>query len=827
MTIGVMWQFNHNMREQLHELSAINTDSIHWYLAQSEVELLTLQKATLLLLTEDGYPVQEVREKFDIFYSRINTLQYGKSFQEVRQQSTVDAAIKNVKDKLQQSTAIIDASDEYLLENLQTLQRNFQDIYPDLRTISLEGVQYFSRKTDIRHATIVQTLQKLFTIIVILFLILAGTVLILSLMFKAARQQNNLITSARNRLQSLFATSFDAIVVTDQQGIIQNFNRSAERIYGFTAHEAIGHNVRDILLPPDRIETADIFYANMRRNTQLRTVENFGMRQSFAKHKSGLMVPVEISISINRETDGPLLVAYIRDVTRRQKTEADLIEARDRAVEGERQKTRMITVMNHEMRTPLNGILGTLDLLKTTGFDDHQRKLLNAMDHSSRLLLHHVNDVLEATHAYSSQINLSLAPFDPEKELSELLDGMRAAAEKRNNSLTLECFCADNRLLNGDIVKIRQIIVNLVGNAIKFTENGQISVQLDRIRSDGTIEIQVSDTGVGIADEDIDKIFDEFVTLGSFYDRKAEGTGLGLAIVKRLVKAMDGAIDVVSEPGEGTAFTLHLKLDIATMADVTEAPELLPYQSHAGRQILLVEDNEINRLVLKEMLKLFGCVITEAVDGIEGIKEAERKSYDLILMDISMPRMNGIDATAHIRGGRCNVTTPIVALTAHAMPEDIKRFRVSGMQDVLIKPLNRTGLRQILDRNLMPLPKNDFSANSTSQELIGVLGPVAATKLKEKANVEISEGLTRLTNFHTDETASQLARLAHKLAGSSAIVGYHDMQIQFSILEKGFKVANDKAKLHAMQKAADILRDDFFSNKVDKRSENGTDHLKD
>ena len=807
MAAVTIWRFNQDMSEQISALSTANSDSAQWFLAQSEVELLALRDTAMQISIDDTLPVQELRKRFDVLFSRLNTLEFGKNFAQYRMEPSVAAALSDVRQVMEAAIPLIDSDDATLRAAVPDLLQRFNQITAAQRTISLEGVRHFAHASDARRAAMVQTLHGMSRLIVVLFTGLVATVLILLFLVKSARTQNSRIMSVRNRLNSLFETSIDAIVVSDQNGIIQNYNSAAERIYGFSVAEAMGADIRDMLTPPERMEAVNTLLDKIRTGRDLDSLKSLGITQSKAKHKSGHVIPVEVSLSINHDKQGPLLVAFVRDVTSRVAAESELIEARDHALEGERAKARMIAMMNHEMRTPLNGVMGTLDLMKSTPLNDDQRRFLGAMDHSAQLLLQHVNDVLDASQAYNSEIKLNVESFDPAVMITDLLEGMRASAEKRGNTLTYEAYGNDQRPLIGDVGKIRQILVNLVGNAIKFTSQGDITVQLDRIGTDGCIEIQVSDTGSGIAEEDLERIFDEFVTLGSFLDRKTEGTGLGLAIVKRLVEAMGGQIDVVSEAGEGSAFTLRLKLEVAdTQGEARQIASADTGQRHDERKILLVEDNEINRLVAREMLKSYGCVVTEAFDGAEGVEKAAAQAYDLILMDISMPRMNGIEATRHIRQGGPNAATPVVALTAHAMPEDLEDFRAAGLNDTLTKPLDRARLKTLLDVHLSPTTDNRPAPADTMQELERTLGREAAAGIVLKVNDELIRGIAQLADDTLDADSDDLARLAHKMAGSAAIVGYTEIHRDLTDLETGFRTISSDSDRKSVQKAASMLR---------------------
>ncbi|WP_108503491.1 ATP-binding protein [Paracoccus indicus] len=807
--IVTIWHFNGSMHDQIEDLGAANSDSTQWFLAQSEVELLALRNATLAMQVDEDSDLDELRNRFNILFSRINTIEYGRNFAGLREVPSVAEALRRVKAEMTSVIPLIDGQDTALRQTAPELRARFDSLTPDLRTISLEGVRHFSQAADAQRSVVSTTLDELFGIILLLFIILAGGLLFLFVTIGSVIAQRDSITWARNRLHALFETSIDAVVVADQNGIIRNFNSSAERIYGYTRAEAIGADIRELLTPPERMEAVQALLERMRLGQSLPVANSFGVTQSRALHKKGHTIPVEVSVSFNADRDGQVLVAYVRDVTNRVEAEAELIEARDRALEGERAKARMIAVMNHEMRTPLNGILGTLDLMRREDLTETQGRYLSAMQHSAQLLLQHVNSALDASRENQKEITLTPTAFDPAELIRDLLESLSANATQRGNRLQFEAHGADQQMLLGDVGKIRQIVVNLVGNAIKFTENGLITVQLDRIGHSGRIELQVSDTGSGIAEEDLDRIFDEFVTLGSFYDRKAEGTGLGLAIVKRLVEAMGGEIDVVSELGEGTAFIVTLPLETAQPDDAAPARETTPTGAkirHDGSAVLVVDDNEINRLVAREMLKTYGCTVTEAADGLEGVRQAQERAFDLILMDISMPRLNGMDATQRIRtGGGANVATPVIALTAHALPEDIARFREAGMNDALIKPLDRPALEAMLHDHLP-----DAAQPATDEprgELHDLLGAAAASDLLARVQHEIAEGLDLMSRAPSDMSSEDLARLAHKMAGSAAVIGEERLRQDLAALETGFRGADTSEAREKIRKDASLLRE--------------------
>lgn len=599
---------------------------------------------------------------------------------------------------------------------------------PLVRQISLAGVRQFAEESAQRRQIVVLTLFRLSMLVVPLVLVLVCTTPVLFVMIRAARVQTERIAAAGDMMRSLFDASTDAILFARPDGRVRGYNKAAERLYGYEPDEVIGGDLVELLTPPERRGAVRALLAKVQRGRT--RGDGAEVVQSTARHKSGRIVPVEMSWAIAQDRRGPLLVAFVRDISRRVRQEAELIEARDPAVAGEKAKARMIAVMSHEMRTPLNGILGTLDLLKLTRLEPRQHQYLTAMEQSGRMLLRHVNDVLDASRAAGS---VASGPVDLKAIVRATVESLQAHAQARGNRLTTEFLGDHDPLLSGNATQIEQILFNLVGNAIKFTENGQIHVELDRSGGPGRVELRVTDSGIGIAEEDLPRIFDEFVTLGPTFDREVQGTGLGLSIVKNLVGAMGGQIEVASDLGEGTVFSVIFDLPPAEgpLPVGTAQP---PCPQQGAWQVLVVDDNDINRLVVGDMLRWHGCTVTEAADGLSGCAMAGLHAFDLILMDISMPGLNGVEAARRIRLSGPNAATPIIALTAYAMPDDIARFREAGMDGTLVKPLRLADLAAILDGFAMPpvLP-----------QARGDEGLHLSPDLKERIVLELRGGLSR------------------------------------------------------------------------------------
>ncbi|MDQ1901194.1 ATP-binding protein [Paracoccus sp. WLY502] len=786
LLVGVLavaaWTFHADIRRQIEDLGIANSDSTQWFLAQSEVEALALERAILLLRAEPGVPerADDVRRRFDIFYSRVQTLRTGQAFANLRALDGVAPVLDDLQARLEATVPLIDGDDAPLVAALDMLEARFGAALPLVRQVSLAGVRQFAGESDGRRQHVVLALFQLLMLVVPLFLVLVCTTVVLFVMGRAARVQTERIAAAGDQMRSLFDASTDAILFARPDGRVRGYNKAARRLYGYEPDEVIGGDLVELLTPPEQRGMARALLAGVQQGRARGEGAGAGVGagaeviQSTAQHKSGRIVPVEMSWAIASDRAGPLLVAFVRDVSRRVQQEAELTLARDRAVAGEKAKARMIAVMSHEMRTPLNGILGTLDLLKLTPLQPGQQQYLAAMEQSGRMLLRHVNDVLDASRAAGGA---TAGPLDPAAIVRGTVAGLQAHAQARGNRITVDVTGDHDGLLYGNATQIEQILVNLVGNAIKFTENGLIQVELDRSGGPGQVELRVSDSGIGIAEEDLSRIFDEFVTLCPTFDRTVPGTGLGLSIVKTLVEAMHGRIEVASEPGQGTVFSVTFDLPPATgPVPVPAPPAAVP--TSGSRRVLVVDDNAINRLVVGDMLRLHGCEVTEAEDGLSGCGLAAARPFDLILMDISMPRLNGVEAARRIRQSGPNAATPIIALTAHAMPEDIARFREAGMERVLVKPLQLADLTAVLAaRPALAGPSPSLVAGSSR------LSP----DLMDRIVCELRSGVGALAGGAGDRAA-----LAHRLAGSAALGGFSGLHGALVRLEQALRGGADK-----------------------------------
>lgn len=371
-------------------------------------------------------------------------------------------------------------------------------------------------------------------------------------------------------------------------------------------------------------------------------------------------------------------------------------------------KSQFLAVMSHEIRTPLNGIILGSDLLNQSNLDEKEKHNIEIIKNSSETLLGIVNDILDFSKIDAGKLEPEYKPVDLNKISRKTLDLFRY----KNDAIEIEYFIENNfpQYVITDTVKIRQIILNLLGNAFKFTKTGKVTLSLSfksLVSDDAQITITISDTGIGIDEKNLSLLFQDFQQLDSSITREFGGTGLGLWITKKLVALLAGTIDVKSELGKGTVFTCRFNMKV----EKGEFPQskskeidqkTLQVGNKENLNILVVEDNEINQLLLQETLKRWGIKSVDiAADGAEAIKKCQLSFYDIIFMDMQMPGMDGVEATRRIRAGEgseANANTLIVAITANTGKEDVQECFDAGMNNYISKPINRVILRNIIEK---------------------------------------------------------------------------------------------------------------------------------
>ncbi|MGQ0610116.1 MAG: ATP-binding protein [Paracoccaceae bacterium] len=510
-------------------------------------------------------------------------------------------------------------------------------------------------------------------------------------------------SGALNRRLALAARhANDAIVFLDAENRYQWVNEAFTRITGYTEQEAIGRHPGEILNAPETsAETLEQLEAARRTRSPIRV-------DIYNRNKGGQGFWVDTSIIPIRDESGAMVVslAIERDITEAKEREAELARAKQAAEAAAMAKSRFLANMSHEIRTPLNGVIGVAELLAETRLTRDQRTYVETVLDSGRALLRMVNDVLDLSKLQAGKGRAAQEAFD----LLACAEGVMRLLqpEARRKGLTLSLHLgpgldgAPLRVM-GDQDHLRQILVNLLGNALKFTETGGVSALIRR-QGDET-RIEVTDTGIGIGAENLPAIFDSFTQADETISRRFGGTGLGLTISAMLARQMNGTIEATSQPGKGSTFALTLPLPAAGVAVApARAPEPPRGQAQtAGLRVLVAEDNRTNMMILRKALGGHIAELIEAVDGRAAVQAWADEGPDLILMDVSMPVMDGMAAVREIRrqeaaSGRPRC--PVLALTALSQAEDRAACQAAGFDGFLVKPLRRDDLLRAMAEQL-------------------------------------------------------------------------------------------------------------------------------
>jgi len=590
------------------------------------------------------------------------------------------------------------------------------------------------------------------------------------------------------RYLAIVDTAIDAIIVVNCFGQVQSFNRAAEGIFGYSAAEVIGNNV-DVLIPEADQASRDGFFSGFRDAGERKIV---GIRREVVgKRKDGSTVPLELSIAEWRDIDGrPCFTGIMRDVTLRNMQANELQDAIDVAqqarIEAESAnlaKTEFLAVMSHEIRTPLTSISGFVDLLtRTRRLTRQQRRYIELMRLANVALLAIVNDILDFSKVEAGQVEIECQAFSPLALIHNTLAIARVAATAKSLVLEYSLDPGVPEWLIGDHARLRQVLLNLLSNAVKFTEAGSITVHVRKDpAADGRdrIRFSVTDTGIGIPAARQYRLFKRFSQVDNSVSRQHGGTGLGLAICKRLVELMDGEIGVVSEIGKGSTmwFTAHLPPTCKPRLEANS--EFTPEDSDPGdARILVVDDLDTNREIVEAYLEDIGYQIDTVGSGVEAIQMLESESYDLVLMDIQMPIMDGVTATKHIRAMPQPIRDiPIVAMTGNVLPQQVRSYLDAGMNDHIGKPIERAQLYNNV-RRWLPKTKDlrvrlgPSSLNFDKpklEELVDVVGAEKANRIATKFLSDLTEA------FKFKCTLAEAQQEAHALINCAGVLGLQDL----------------------------------------------------
>ena len=584
----------------------------------------------------------------------------------------------------------------------------------------------------------------------------------------------------------------DLIFIVDYNGVILYHNNSVKETLGYKAKSLIAKNFFDYILPTTLPELKKTFSIIKRKHFHA------GVEFQFLCNDGSYKYLEFNSINLKPKEKMEGFILDCRDMTQRKKDAEELQRA-------QKAKEQFLANISHEIRTPINGIAGMAALLNQNPSEAEQALYLSAIQSASENLKVIINDILDLASIGSGKLRFEKIAFNLSEMFHSLISTFDHQAKEKRITLSFDIEPEANQMVVGDPVRLNQILINLISNALKFTHHGSIKVKCNLYKSDKKINhlrFEVADTGIGIPQDKLITIFESFSQADASVTRKYGGTGLGLTIVKQLVELQGGSISVKSAVDEGSVFSFIIPYEVGNIRSQTASQFSAKGKQDKTlkkMQVLLVEDNDINRLYATSILKMWGCEIDVAENGFVAVEKVKNQLFDVVLMDVQMPVMDGFEATKTIRALEApRNKVAIIALTANATRKDFEKCLAEGMDDCITKPFTPDDLFKILSR-FAPKP-----ASAEEKTLVAVKSKIDLSYLKTVSNnnqafiteiiqtfIEtIPTHLHEISVFATKEKWEDVSKVVHKIKSSLALLGLQEAKNQATEIEEVIKDNN-------------------------------------
>ena len=619
---------------------------------------------------------------------------------------------------------------------------------------------------------------------------------------------------------AIVETALDAVISMDRDGNVTCWNSQAEATFGWTTDEAVGCRLSKLIIP---LAFRKSHEAGLSRFLETQESGMLNRRiEIVCQHRTGREFPVEMAIAPIFAEGSVSFCAFARDITERREADAALRSAKEAAEAANSAKSAFMAQMSHEIRTPLNGILGFADFMlrhPDSSAQDRSEYLQTVHD-SGRHLLRLIDDILDLSKIESGQMEVECIPCTPHQIIAEVISILRVRAQDKGIHLEYYWKGAIPQSVESDPARFRQVLMNLVGNAIKFTEVGcvQVAARLETSELPRLI-VDVIDSGIGIAPENLERVFQPFVQADGSITRRFGGSGLGLAISRQLIGLMGGKLTAVSTLGHGSTFTATLPTGCLEGVEMLSSPvaDLLPVRETRdwghlptlpASRILLVEDGQTNQKLISLLLRRAGAEVEIAENGKIGVQLATAHEFDLIMMDMQMPVMDGYAATRELR--RLGLTLPVIALTAHAMKGDEEKCRSYGCSGYLTKPIDSGRLLQAVAAALRgegtvpvaPVAERALAATVLTSSL--PLDDPDFREIAEEFVERLREKAAAMQSALASGDFEELYELAHWLKGAGGTAGFAAFTAPAHRLEHSARVGSDGERQTALDGILDL-----------------------